>query len=139
MEKTVKAHYHSPIGWLELADAGGWLVKCDFTYGESYSSDEESLTPVLQKAFEWLDRFFQGENPGTPDFPMKADGTEFRKRVWNALSSIPYAETKTYGDIAEMIGSGRKSSRAVGNACGANELILFIPCLLYTSPSPRDS
>lgn len=134
MEKIIKAHYHSPIGWLELTDAGGWLVKCCFVESDS-ECESEPATPVLQKALDWLDRYFSGADPGKPDFPMRADGTEFRKRVWDALSRISYGNTKTYGEVARMIGSDVRSSRAVGNACGANNLILFIPCHRVTSGS----
>jgi len=52
-------------------------------------------------------------------------GTDFQKRVWQAISEIPIGETQTYSDIAKKIGSG---PRAVANACGANVLPIIIPC-----------
>lgn len=54
-------------------------------------------------------------------------GTEFRTRVWQTLREIPPGEPRTYGEIATALGSPG-ASRAVGAACGANALALFIPC-----------
>ncbi len=54
-------------------------------------------------------------------------GTDFQKKVWNALAEIPYGETFSYKWIADKIGRP-KSSRAVGGACGKNPLPLIIPC-----------
>lgn len=57
-----------------------------------------------------------------------SSGTEFQRRVWNALRAIPYGETRTYGHVAESIGMSKGSSRAVGAACGANPIALVVPC-----------
>ncbi len=54
-------------------------------------------------------------------------GTEFQEKVWKALATIPYGETVSYKQIAEMIGSP-KAVRAVGNACNSNPLAILIPC-----------
>ena len=53
-------------------------------------------------------------------------GTMFQQRVWQALLSIPYGETVSYGELAQMVGC--KSAQAVGQAVGANPIALFIPC-----------
>lgn len=60
-------------------------------------------------------------------FPIDVQGTEFQKRVWEALQHIPYGYTRSYSDIADMIGKP-KAVRAVANACGANKLAIVIPC-----------
>jgi O-6-methylguanine DNA methyltransferase len=57
----------------------------------------------------------------------KPAGTEFQKAVWEELRKIPRGQTRTYGEIAGAIGRP-KAARAVGSACGANPLPLFIPC-----------
>jgi O-6-methylguanine DNA methyltransferase len=54
-------------------------------------------------------------------------GTEFQKRVWNALRKISLGETKSYGEIARQIGKPR-AVRAVGGACGANPIPILVPC-----------
>jgi methylated-DNA-[protein]-cysteine S-methyltransferase len=58
---------------------------------------------------------------------MKSDGTEFQRRVWAALQTIPYGETRSYGQIAEQIGSPA-ASRAVGLANGRNPISIIVPC-----------
>lgn len=55
------------------------------------------------------------------------NGTYFQMKVWSAISGIKYGKTKTYGEIAKMIGHP-KAYRAVANACKQNKLPFFIPC-----------
>ncbi|MFF3482609.1 methylated-DNA--[protein]-cysteine S-methyltransferase [Streptomyces sp. NPDC002701] len=62
------------------------------------------------------------------DLPMRASGTEFRERVWQALDSVPYGTTTTYGEIAARISASRVAVRAVGGAIGANPLLIVRPC-----------
>ena len=59
--------------------------------------------------------------------PLDIRGTVFQRRVWEALRRIPRGETRTYGDIAKAIGAPA-AVRAVGSACGANPVALFVPC-----------
>ncbi len=58
---------------------------------------------------------------------MNLEGTEFQIKVWNELKKIPIGETKTYKEIAKLIGSP-KAARAVANACGKNPYPIAIPC-----------
>ena len=58
---------------------------------------------------------------------MKLEGTDFQIKVWNELNKIPSGETKTYKEIAELIGYP-KAARAVANACGKNPYPITIPC-----------
>lgn len=57
----------------------------------------------------------------------KPEGTNFQKAVWNEIQKIPRGEVRTYGEIAAVIGRPN-AVRAVGSACGANPIPLFIPC-----------
>jgi O-6-methylguanine DNA methyltransferase len=59
--------------------------------------------------------------------PLDLTGTEFQKRVWNALRKISTGQTESYGEIAQQIGKP-KAVRAVGGACGANPVPIFVPC-----------
>ena len=61
------------------------------------------------------------------DIPIKLEGTEFQKRVWDALIQIPYGKTCTYKDIAEKIGNP-KACRAVGGANNKNPIMIIVPC-----------
>jgi methylated-DNA-[protein]-cysteine S-methyltransferase len=58
---------------------------------------------------------------------MKLEGTGFQIKVWNELNKIPSGETRTYKEIAELIGYP-KAARAVANACGKNPYPITIPC-----------
>ena len=59
--------------------------------------------------------------------PLDLAGTEFQKSVWRALRKISFGKTKSYGEIAELIGKP-KAVRAVGGACGANPVPVLVPC-----------
>jgi methylated-DNA-[protein]-cysteine S-methyltransferase len=59
--------------------------------------------------------------------PVAPEGTDFEKRVWQAIGDIPYGETATYGEIARVIGSPG-AARAVGLAAGRNPVPILIPC-----------
>jgi methylated-DNA-[protein]-cysteine S-methyltransferase len=61
------------------------------------------------------------------DLPLQPDGTEFQKKVWQALLSIPYAAVASYLDIALLVGN-KKACRAVGSANGRNPIPIVIPC-----------
>ena len=58
---------------------------------------------------------------------MKLEGTDFQIKVWNELNKIPSGETKTYKEIAKILGNP-KAARAVANACGKNPYPITIPC-----------
>jgi len=61
------------------------------------------------------------------DLPVDVTSTSFRLKVWSALQAIPYGETRSYGNVAEMIGEP-KAARAVAHACAANPVALVVPC-----------
>jgi methylated-DNA-[protein]-cysteine S-methyltransferase len=82
--------------------------------------------PVLIETERQLNDYFSGKRTS---FSLKLDykGTEFQKKVWTALLTIPFGETRTYGQIAEQIKSP-KASRAVGAASGKNPISIVAPC-----------
>jgi methylated-DNA-[protein]-cysteine S-methyltransferase len=59
------------------------------------------------------------------DLPLEINGTEFQRRVWSEIASIPPGETRSYGELARRLNS---AARAVGQACGDNRLPIAIPC-----------
>lgn len=61
------------------------------------------------------------------DLPLRIRGTEFQKKIWQALRKIPYGKTASYQNLGQKVGF-EKSARAVGGAVGKNPLCLFIPC-----------
>ena len=118
----------SPIGLLTLAGCGSVLTNLrmvDQTYEPSragWSADPRSFDDAVGQ----LTAYFAGE---LTDFDIELDlrGTEFQQRVWKALLTIPYGETRSYGEIAEQIGAPG-SARAVGWANGHNPIAIVVPC-----------
>ena len=83
-------------------------------------------TPLLRKAAEEIGEYFAGSQRKFT-LPLAPEGTPFQQKVWEALRTIPYGETRTYREIAEAAGSP-KAWRAVGIAANHNRLPLVIPC-----------
>ena len=82
--------------------------------------------PLLREALEQLEEYFEGKRREF-DLPLQLSGTPFQMRVWRALQAIPYGETRSYGEVARMVGCP-KAARAVGAANGANPLAIVVPC-----------
>lgn len=81
-------------------------------------------SPLLQEAANQLKAYFAGTLRDF-DLPLNASGSDFQRAVWAEMLSIPYGETRSYGDLARVTGG---IARAVGTACGANPIPIFIPC-----------
>lgn len=84
-----------------------------------------SLT-VMRETLGQLRAYFAGDLR-IFDVPVEIAGTDFQKRVWSALRTIPYGETRSYSQIAGQIGS-RRAVRAVGAANGRNPIPIIVPC-----------
>lgn len=112
----------TPVGALEIEERDGALTAIDWT--EAGARDPGDARPVLIEAKRQLDSYFAGKLREF-DLPLSARGSAFRSRVWRALQDIPFGETRTYGELAELLGS---APRAVGGACGANPIAIIIPC-----------
>lgn len=124
-------HYRvidSPIGLLTLAGTDRALTNLRMVE-QTYEPDradwvrDESAFPA---AVEQLDAYFAGELQEF-DLDLEMSGTAFQRRVWNALRAIPYGETRSYGEIAQQIGSPT-AFRAVGLANGHNPIAVIVPC-----------
>ena len=81
---------------------------------------------VLEEAKRQLEEYFVG-NRRVFEIPLQLVGTDFQLRVWQALLDIPYGTTKSYMDIAKVMGT-EKGVRAVAQAIGANGIDIFVPC-----------
>jgi methylated-DNA-[protein]-cysteine S-methyltransferase len=84
----------------------------------------ETASPVLSEAVRQLEAYFSGKLK-TFDLPLAPKGGELHQAVFKAMSDIPYGETRTYGDIADELGT---YGQPVGQACGANPIPIIIPC-----------
>lgn len=80
----------------------------------------------LERYKRELDEYFKGERR-TFTVPVDVEGTAFQKKIWEVLKEIPYAETYTYSQIANMVNKPT-AARAVGAAIGNNPLLVTIPC-----------
>jgi methylated-DNA-[protein]-cysteine S-methyltransferase len=118
----------SPIGSLTLAGYGSVLTNLRMV-DQTYEPSHTGWSPqpgAFNDAVEQLGAYFAGE---LTDFDIELDlrGTEFQQRVWKALLTIPYGETRSYGEIAEQIGAPG-AARAVGLANGHNPIAIVVPC-----------
>lgn len=118
----------SPVGILTLAGRDGrlrHLRMTDQTYEPDRSDwlrDDEAFGDAVAQ----LEEYFRGERQ---DFDLGLDlvGTAFQRRVWEALLTIPYGETRSYGEIARQI-EAPGAFRAVGLANGHNPIGIIVPC-----------
>ena len=132
MHRTATTVYwtvDSPIGELLLAGDGERLERLHMQGGKrpaAIGPDWERAEEPFADLCEQLDEYFAGERC---EFDLELDphGTEFERRVWDALRQIPYGETEAYGELAERIGHPGRA-RAVGAANGANPIAVVIPC-----------
>lgn len=118
----------SPIGFLTLAGRGPVLTNLrmvDQTY-EPNRADWALDDRAFPDAVEQLGAYFAGE---LKEFELRLEfgGTPFQRNVWEALRTIPYGETRSYGEIAQQIGSPT-AYRAVGLANGHNPIAVIVPC-----------
>lgn len=137
-ENIITKKYESPCGTLLLGSFRERLCLCDWQV-EKHSNHvnnrlrrffetgfAEGTSAVIDRAIEELDEYFAGERH---DFgmPLLFAGTDFQKKVWSTLLTIPFGTTVSYGEIARQIGMP-KAVRAVANANGANPISIFAPC-----------
>ncbi|MGH8850019.1 MAG: methylated-DNA--[protein]-cysteine S-methyltransferase [Casimicrobiaceae bacterium] len=116
------AKLKAPFAVLGIRTAGGAVTGIDYL-----PKGERSQAPgsaLAERACRQLERYF-----ADPEFrfslPLAAQGTSFRRAVWDALATIPVGESRTYGELARSL---HTAPRAVGGACGANPIALVIPC-----------
>ena len=96
-----------------------------------FAKDNDCLLPenrsALTDSTAWQIREYIAGRRREFDLPIRPAGTPFQQRVWSALLRIPFGEVRAYSEVAALIGSPR-AARPVGSACGANPLLLLIPC-----------
>lgn len=127
----------TPIGWIYLAATDTGLVYCSSSGKDDSKMHDwlikhlpdhtlkEASNDILNTAKIQLKAYLSGESK-ILDLPLDLIGTPFRKKVWEALRTIPYGETRSYGQIARQIGNP-KGPRAVGQANHHNPISYFVP------------
>ena len=90
--------------------------------GKSLNTETDFIKEIKLQ----LDEYFSGKRHA---FYIKINlkGTNFQKKVWQALQKIPYGQTKSYSDIAAIVGNSN-AQRAVGLACNKNPVMIIVPC-----------
>lgn len=128
--------FETPWGWMAIAFSELGLVRTTLPC----PSKEEAIREIIvlwpqaspvEEAFgelkEQFARYFRGERVEF-NFPLDLRaGTIFQKRVWEAVKNIPWGQTRTYGEVAAMVGKPG-GARAVGQALARNPLPIIIPC-----------
>ncbi|RKG37168.1 methylated-DNA--[protein]-cysteine S-methyltransferase [Acinetobacter rongchengensis] len=121
----------SPVGWLKLVANENALVAVLWENENPKRVRlaeliEDRQHPILLETQKQLNEYFAGQRQKF-ELTLDFEGTEFQQKVWQALLSIPFGETRSYKDIAEQIGNV-KAVRAVGAANGKNPISIIAPC-----------
>lgn len=111
--------FHSPVGDLSIAENDNLIVSIDWGWGSL-----EEKTPLLEEAKNQIAAYFNGKLKKF-DLPILSPGTAYQQQVWEFLQTIPFGTTKSYSELAKIIGG---SARSIGNANAANPIPIIIPC-----------
>jgi methylated-DNA-[protein]-cysteine S-methyltransferase len=122
-------HVTSPLGRLLLTGDEDrlWSISMERQRGRPGVGPEwrEAAEPFFEVRLQ-LEQYFSGERTEF-ELPLRITGSDFQRRVWRALRSVPYGKTCSYGELAASIGSPR-AARATGLANGRNPFAIVIPC-----------
>lgn len=119
----------TPLGAMTVTASERSIIEVRFCTEPPVGSvpcSEAKAPELLRQAARELKEYFAGERQRFT-VPLAPQGSEFQKKVWDALQTIPYGETRTYKDIAIQIGHNL-SYRAVGMANNRNPIAILIPC-----------
>ncbi|GAB3999035.1 methylated-DNA--[protein]-cysteine S-methyltransferase [Spirosoma daeguense] len=121
----------SPVGLIRLVATNIGLAAILWE-GEDYkrtklpTPERDDEAPILLQTEQQLAEYFEKKRTAF-DVPLDFKGTDFQVKVWEALLGIPYGVTKTYGELARLLGD-IKAVRAVGGALNKNPISIIVPC-----------
>ena len=116
-----------PIGKIYFYTEENFLVGLSFTPDKKLQRNATfKNNPIIKETIKQLEEYFSGSRQKF-DLPLKIIGTDFQKKVWKGLLSIPYCQTISYGELALKI-KHPHAYRAVGTANGKNSFPIIIPC-----------
>lgn len=129
--KQIYSKFNSPLGkiYIVLNKKGICRVNFEEESFELFKARTENLSEDeygCGKVIEQLGEYFKGKRKEFT-IPLSIQGTIFQEKVWQALISIPYGDTKSYGEIGRIIGKP-KGAQAIGQANKTNKIPIFIPC-----------
>lgn len=128
---THASTFKTPWGWVRIAASGKGVTSIDLSLSdcdarESQSGDEAAGS-IVKEARAQLLSYFDGSRR---EFSFPVDwsaGTSFQRKVWKAITRIPYGRVRSYQWVAMRVG-GKQYARAVGMALGANPVPIVVPC-----------
>lgn len=136
---NILIHYFpTPVGEMLLGSFEEELCLADWRYRRMRTTIDkrilkvlnaefkEGISDVIERARAQLNEYFAGERTSF-DVPLRMIGTDFQKRVWNALIDVPHGTTSTYAALTELVAQ-KTAIRAVAGANGANAISIIIPC-----------
>jgi methylated-DNA-[protein]-cysteine S-methyltransferase len=118
-DERLRAGLDTPVGPITIVVANDAIVALDWT--KPHRNDDH---PVLNAAIQQLTEYFAGKRQDF-DLPLGPVVSDFQRTFGKALCAIPFGETRTYGDLAVQLS---RPAQAIGQACGANPIAIFIPC-----------
>lgn len=139
MKKTIKiSYFKTPVGELILGSLEGKLCLADWKYRKMRNAIDKRIkitlkadyiegnSDVIETCKKQLNEYFENQRTEF-DIPLLLAGTDFQKKVWNALLEVPYGTSETYLGLSKILGN-QKAIRAVATANGANAISIIIPC-----------
>ncbi len=117
--------FDTPLGWMGLAEEDGAIIRLYLPNAPTPRIMPHE-TPLLAEGRRQLMEYLAGARSAF-DLPLRLQGTDFQRQVWEALRSIPYGETRSYGQLAVALGRPR-ACRAVGMANHNNPIPILVPC-----------
>ena len=124
-------YQNTKLGYITVVEDNGKIVGLKF--GKFLLGHEFKKTSLIKDIYKQLDEYFYEERK-LFDIPIEVVATNFDQKVFKILRQIPYGMTVSYGDVADRLGS-RSYSRAVGNACKRNPILIIVPCHRVISSS----
>ena len=117
-------YYKTPIGTAKIVGNKNGIQSISVV--DDIIENTTDIPPCLQNCVSQLDEYFKG-NRKKFDLKLNPKGTEFQKKVWSALTNIPFNKTRSYLEQSKQLGDV-KAIRAVATANGANAISIIVPC-----------
>jgi len=120
------AYMRTPLGILELHADSEALLWALFRPADHPAPILPPASSILQQSIRQLDEYFSGDRV-VFELPLRFEGSDFQKRVWQELTHIAYGDTISYLELARRLGD-EKCIRAAGSANGKNKHSIIVPC-----------
>ena len=126
MTKTEQTYFTYPTSLGPMTVASDGTAVTHVLFGTHVLEGRAAPSELTNRTANELQEYLAGKRTAF-DIPLAPAGTEFQRAVWKALQNIPYGQTRSYADIAAVVGNP-KATRAVGSANNRNPIAVLIPC-----------